>query len=52
MTNFWFDESMTQEAIAVLQLLYAETIALKWLFPQEKATFQNAGECIGIGEPL
>jgi hypothetical protein len=38
--------------IAVLQLLCTETNAAKWLFPQEKATFNDAGECICIREHL
>jgi hypothetical protein len=28
-------------AIAAPQLLYRETTTLKWLFPQEKATFHE-----------
>jgi hypothetical protein len=39
-------------AIADFQLLYPGTIGLKRLFPQEKATFQNANEAAQIGIPL
>jgi hypothetical protein len=39
-------------SIAVLRLLYSGTIALKWIFPQEKATSVEAGQGISIGEPL
>ena len=38
--------------MAVLRLLYPGTTALKWLFPQEKATFDEASQGISIGEPL
>lgn len=37
---------------AVLQLLYTGSIALKWLFPQQKATFHIVSKGISIGEPL
>jgi hypothetical protein len=33
-------------------LLYPETIAAKWLFPQEKATLRGAGKGTFIVEPL
>jgi hypothetical protein len=38
--------------IAVLQLLYTETAAVEWLFPQEKATLHSLTRAIPIGEPL
>jgi hypothetical protein len=37
---------------AVPQLLYPETTAAEWLFPQEKATLHDAGEGTLIVEPL
>jgi hypothetical protein len=37
---------------AVLQLLYPENHIAKWLFPQEKATFDKACKGTRIGEPL
>jgi hypothetical protein len=37
---------------AVPQLLYPETTAAEWLFPQEKATLHDAGESTLIVEPL
>ena len=37
---------------AVPQLLYPETTAAKWLFPQEKATLHGAGKDTLIVEPL
>jgi hypothetical protein len=39
-------------ATAVPQLLYPETTAAKWLFPQEKATSHGAGKDTLIVEPL
>jgi hypothetical protein len=33
-------------------LLYTETTALEWLFPQEKATLRDTGKGTWIGEPL
>jgi len=41
-------EAMAGAAIAVLRLLYPETEARKWIFPQEKATFDKAGQDISI----
>jgi hypothetical protein len=39
-------------ATAVPQLLYPETTAAKWLFPQEKATLHGAEKDTLIVEPL
>jgi hypothetical protein len=41
-----------QDSTAVPQLLYPETTAAEWLFPQEKATLHDAGEGTLIVEPL
>jgi hypothetical protein len=37
---------------AVPQLLYSETTAIKWHFPQENATLHNARKSTLIVEPL
>jgi hypothetical protein len=33
-------------------MVHLVAIVLEWLFPQEKATFQQAGMAMGIVEPL
>jgi hypothetical protein len=38
-------------AIADFELLYPGTIGLKWLFPQEEATFHNADKATQIRNP-
>jgi hypothetical protein len=39
-------------ATADFELLHPETIDLMWLFPQEKATFNNANKATQIRNPL
>jgi hypothetical protein len=39
-------------AIAVLQLVYGETVGLEWPFSQEKATLHDFTNSTIIGEPL